>query len=156
MAMRKRLLSSEELSIGEQWLDVGHVASVEVTSEDPEHTIESALLPSIGSGWQADRPGQQTIRVVFDTPQRVRRIRLRFVEPAVERTQQFTLRWAGRRDEPPREIVRQQWNFSPGGSTTEAEDYRIDLHGVSVLELTINPDVRSPDALASLAEWRIG
>jgi hypothetical protein len=54
------------------------------------------------------------------------------------------------------EIVRQQWNFSPDGSTSETEDYRVDLHGVSVMELNINPDVRSPYAIASLSEWRVG
>jgi outer membrane receptor protein involved in Fe transport len=40
---------------------------------------------------------------------------------------------------PEKEIVRQQWNFSPAGSTTEIEDYAVDLDGVSVLELAIQP-----------------
>jgi hypothetical protein len=154
--MRKRVLGSSDQATGEQWLDLRSLASVEVSSEDPEHPIESALLPNKGSGWRAERPGNQTIRVVFDNPQRVRRIRLHFVEPAAERTQEYTLRWAGRAGEPLREIVRQQWNFSPGGSTTQTEDYRVELPGVSVLELNINPDVRSSGAVASLSEWRLG
>jgi outer membrane receptor protein involved in Fe transport len=40
---------------------------------------------------------------------------------------------------PEKKIVRQQWNFSPAGSTTEIEDYAVDLDGVSVLELAIQP-----------------
>ena len=40
------------------------------------------------------------------------------------------------------EVVRQQWNFSPAGSTTEAEHYFIDLDSVSVLELALRPGPR--------------
>jgi hypothetical protein len=53
---------------------------VEVTSEDAAHPIESALIPSAGSGWRAGRPGQQTVRLLFDEPQKVARIRLLFQE----------------------------------------------------------------------------
>jgi hypothetical protein len=49
-----------------------------------------------------------------------------------------------------------QWNFSPSGSTRELEDYRVDLSGVTVLELHIVPDQRGGDARASLAELRLG
>ena len=38
------------------------------------------------------------------------------------------------------EVVRQQWNFSPHGTTEEIEDYTVDLSGVTVLELRIDPD----------------
>jgi hypothetical protein len=73
-----------------------------------------------------------------------------------ERTQEFTLRWAPAADGSTREIVRQQWNFSPTGSTTEIEDYVVDLDGVSVLELAIQPDVNRRDPVATLASWRLG
>lgn len=56
---------------------------------------------------------------------------------------------------PAREAVRQQWTFSPGGATEEVEDYRLDLWGVAVLELTVTPDVSGGDARASLAEMRV-
>jgi hypothetical protein len=51
--------------------------------------------------------------------------------------------------------VRQQWNFSPGGSTTEIEDYRVEVDRVAILELLINPDVSKGEAVATLTEWRI-
>jgi hypothetical protein len=54
------------------------------------------------------------------------------------------------------EIVRQQWNFSPAGSTTEMEDYVVDLEAVSVLELAIQPDLSRRQAVATLASWRLG
>jgi hypothetical protein len=52
-------------------------------------------------------------------------------------TQEFTLRWS-QAGGPFREIVRQQWHFSPHGSTIEVEDYQIDLERASVLELTLS------------------
>ena len=58
--------------------------------------------------------------------------------------------------EPLKEIVRQQWNFSPDGSTIELEDYVVDLKAVSILELTMDPDRGAGEALATLADWRLG
>jgi len=93
--------------------------------------------------------------LVFDQPQSIRHMRLQFNESDVARTQEFTVRWSRRPDEPLKEVVRQQWNFSPDGSTAESEDYAIDLKGASVLELTIDPDRGAGEALANLADWRL-
>jgi hypothetical protein len=68
------------------WLDLERVAQVEVTSENSDYPIESALIPGTGAGWQAIQPGEQTIRLLFDEPQRVRRIHLEFQEDERERT----------------------------------------------------------------------
>jgi len=84
------------------------------------------------------------------------RIQLRFYEPETERTQEFILRWSPGTSGPATEIVRQQWNFSPAGSTTEIENYVVDLDAVSVLELAIQPDVSRRQAIATLASWRLG
>jgi hypothetical protein len=83
------------------------------------------------------------------------RIQLRFHEAESERRQEFTVRWSSAAGGPAKEIVRQQWNFSPAGSTTEIEDYAVDLDGVSALELAIQPDVGRRDAVASLAVCRL-
>jgi hypothetical protein len=45
-------------------------------------------------------------------------------------------------------VMRQQWTFSPQGTVEELEDYAVDLHGVTVVELRIDPD-RSHDPAAS-------
>jgi hypothetical protein len=83
-------------------------------------------------------------------------MRLQFHEPEVVRTQEFTVRWSSGRNEHLKEIVRQQWNFSPDGSTRESEDYVVELNAVSILELTIDPDQGAGKAFATLAEWRVG
>ena len=54
-----------------------------------------------------------------------------------------------------REIVRQQWNFSPKGSTSETEDYHVHLGGASILELTIRPDINRRDQVAGLTGLRL-
>lgn len=156
--MRKRIIPSlrkETPPPGGDWLDLEPLAEVEVTSEDAAHPIESALLPGRSSGWRAAGPGEQTIRLLFAHPQRLRRIWLEFVEPATERTQEFVLRWSQGVGQSFREIVRQQWNFSPQGATRETEDHRVDLPGVAVLELTIIPNISGGNARASLAQLRL-
>ncbi len=153
--MRKRVIkptAHEVTAADQQWLDVEQFAQVEVTSEDADHPIESALLPGEDAGWRAAQPGEQTVRLVFDRPQRVTRLWLRFVEVDAARTQEFALRWSPDGGRTFREILRQQWNFAPPETIRETEDYRVDLPGVTVLELTIRP---GGDARASLAEWRL-
>jgi hypothetical protein len=136
-------------------MDLGQIATVEVTSEDPEFVIESVFTDYGGPGWRAAQKGEQQIRLIFDQPLAVRRIQLHFMEPTHDRQQEFTLRWSAANGGPPREIVRQQWNFNPAGSTSEFEDYEVNLDGVSALELTIRPDLRHDEAFATLAGWRV-
>jgi len=119
-------------------------------------SVESALLPGGSSGWRAAAPGKQTLRLLFAHPQQIRQIRLNFVESAVERTQEYVLRWSPDGGQSFREIVRQQWNFSPSGTTSETEDYKVELSAATVLELVITPDISGGNALASLAQLRIG
>jgi hypothetical protein len=138
----------------QKWLDLEEIAAVEVTSEDPNFPIESALALGREPGWRAAESGEQVIRIILDAPIPVRRIRLDFSETDIVRTQQFTLRWS-QVGGPLQEIVRQQWNFSPQGSTSEVEDYQVDLDNVSILELILMPDLSSTSAIATLAAWRV-
>ncbi|WP_177421065.1 carbohydrate-binding protein [endosymbiont of Lamellibrachia barhami] len=156
--MRKRIITSvqqETLSPDQNWLNLEGLAEVEITSEDASHPIESALLPGRDSGWRAAGPGKQTIRLLFANPQRLRQIWLSFVETRIERTQEYVLRWSPDGGQSFQEIVRQQWNFSPQAATGETEDHRVELPAVTVLELTIIPDISGGDAVASLAQLRL-
>jgi hypothetical protein len=139
----------------QEWLDLEEVATVEVTSEDPSFPLESALVSGKGPGWRAAERGKQIIRIIFDKPTRLRRIRLEFSETEIARTQEFTLQWSAKPDGPFREIVRQQWSFSPQGSTSEIEDYQVKLDSVAVLELALKPDLTPTNACATLAGWRM-
>jgi len=156
--MRKRIINqrSKELSPADQgWLDLERLAQVEITSEDAGHRINSALLIDAGSGWRASQPGEQTIRLLFDEPQQLRRIRLVFEEDTQERTHEFVLRCSADGGQSYREILRQQYTFSPQGMTHEVEECVVNLDGVSVLELKIVPDISGSDAHASLTQMRL-
>jgi F5/8 type C domain-containing protein len=156
--MIKRIIGQDIQPVpagNQDWLNLDVLAQVEVTSEDAAHPIESALLPGTKSGWRAAESGPQTVRLRFEKPQRVRRIQLQFAEDEFERTQQFVLRWSSNGGESYREIVRQQYNFSPPNSTNECEDYRADLDGVTELELNIVPDISGGAARASLAQLNL-
>jgi len=156
--MRKRLIGHgpREVAAAEPgWLDLEPLAEVEITSEDVDHPIESALIPGTGLGWRAAQPGEQTIRLLFDAPLRLRRIHLVFHEDQQERTQEFVLRWSPDGGQSYREIVRQQYNFSPPEAPREVEDYDLDLNGVTALELKIVPEISGGRAHASLAQLRL-
>src|SRR5438876_5956909 len=93
--MRKRLIARTSATVqarAEGWLDLEHAATVEVVSEDKDFPIESALSIEPRQGWRAAEPGVQTIRLVFDEPQELKRISLVFEEDEVMRTQEFVLR----------------------------------------------------------------
>ncbi|MEJ2070295.1 MAG: hypothetical protein P8X65_09520 [Syntrophobacterales bacterium] len=156
--MRKRIIGQgpPEVSAAEpDWLDLEPLAQVEITSEEVGYSIESALIPGTGPGWRAAQPGEQTIRLVFDEPLQLRRVHVVFQEDERERTQEFVLRWSPDGGQTYREIVRQQYNFSPPGSTREIEDYAVHLEGVTALELKIVPDISGGSARASLAQLRL-
>jgi hypothetical protein len=155
--MQKRLVAAPgQRSVAEEsWLDLEAMAQVELTSEDPGCPIEGALLPNDLPGWRAAEPGTQSIRLLFHQPQQLRRILLRFEEPSDRRTQEFVLRWSPDGGRSSQDLVRQQYTFSPDGSTTEVEDLNVDLRSVTALELTIIPDQGREQAHACLAEWRL-
>ena len=157
--MRKRIISpvqQESTSpVQDDWLDLEKLTEVEISSEETAYPVEFALLPGQASGWRAAEPGKQTIRLLFTHPQQLRRIRLEFVESHTERTQEFVLNWSADGGQSFREIVRQQWNFSQQDASCELEDYRVDLPAVTVLELTIIPEISGKNAFASLAQLQL-
>ena len=156
--MRKRQISPTPPSVppsGQTWLDVDSAALVEVTSEENGYPIESALQGGETQGWRAAHSGTQTIRLIFDKPQYLRRIWLDFKDSENARTQEFVLRWSSDNGNSFREIVRQQWNFSPPESVREVEDYAVELSAVTALELIIVPDKNGGATRASLASLRL-
>jgi len=156
--MRKRLITPIPQTArphDEGWLDLNTAAVVEVTSEDKDYPVESALLSGETQGWRAASPGTQTIRLLFDQPQRLRRISLAFEENEIKRTQEFVLRWSPDGGRSFREIVRQQWNFSPPDTIREVEEYHVELSDVTVLELIIVPNNSGGAARASRKSLRL-
>jgi hypothetical protein len=154
--MRKRQIGPVSVAystVKSRWIDIEKDATVEVSSEDAAYPIESPLRGEGGPGWRAGEPGAQTIRLLFDAPRRIERIWLLFEEREVARTQEFVLRWSGDGGQTYHDIVRQQYTFSPPGTTREVEDYNVQLAGVTAVELHIVPEIGGGSARASLSEW---
>src|ERR1700719_1301005 len=156
--MRKRLITpipQDAPPLDEGWLDLDDAAVVEGTSEEKEDPVESALVSGEMRGGRAAHSATQTIRLIFDKPQRLTRISLVFEETETERTQEFVLRWSGDGGRSFREIERQQWNLSPPQTILEVEEYHVELADVAVLELVIVPDISRGSARASLKSLRL-
>jgi hypothetical protein len=156
--MRKRLISpipGDRTPLDRDGLDLANLGRVEITSEDEAYPIEGALQLGERRGWRAADAGPQIIRLLFDQPQHLKRIWLVFEETETQRTQEFVLRWSPDHGRSFREIVRQQWNFSPPATIRETEDYAVDLADVTVVELKILPDQSGGTARASLATLRL-
>ena len=156
--MRKRFITPTAESIrtrGQGWLDVEGAAVVEVTSEDKDFPVESVFVSGDERGWRAAAPGAQTIRLILDQTKTLRCISLVFEENETGRMQEFVLRWSPDRESSFKEIVRQQWTFSPPESIREVEIYQVDLSNVAVLELVIKPSIGGGLARASLKNLRL-
>jgi len=159
--MRKTLINSvpeNSPSSNLDFLDLEQLAQVEISSECPEHPVESALLlnEDSGAGWRAANSGEQTIRVVFDQPCAIERIFLEFEERQQARTQEFVLLGLIDNESAYREILRQQYHFSPPNTTQEIEHYEVKLNRLKALELRIIPDISGGDACATLKKLRLG
>lgn len=137
------------------YLDLEHLAQVEISSECPEHPIETVLVEGSGSGWQAACPGEQTIRFIFDQPQTIKHISLLFDEQEQSRTQEFVLLWRMDNEDYFREILRQQYHFSPPLTAREIENFSVDLKQLKALELRIIPDISGGEACAKLTRLRL-
>ena len=124
-------------------IDIAAVATVLVTSEDPGHPIDHAFDDSRGPGgsrWIAGEPGEQTVILAFDAPQSIRRVALEVEEPEVARTQELQLAVSTDGGRTYRELLRQEYNFSPPGTMYEREDWAVESDAVTHLRLVIKPD----------------
>jgi hypothetical protein len=137
------------------WLELERVARVEVSSEAEGYPVEGALLNDERRGWRANEAGAQTIRLLFDHPQTIRLVRVVLKEEEPARTQEFVLRWLPEGTSDWKDVVRQQWNFSPPQTAIECEEYKVELPSASGLEITICPDISGGDTPASLESLQL-
>lgn len=155
--MRKKVIGAAAEAGSTQegnWLDLETIAEVEVSSEASGFPVEAALVSGSEKGWQAAALGEARIQLRFDTPIHIAQVLLHCTDSEHERSQEWSLR-AQLADGTERELLRQGWNFSPGGSTEQREVYTVNLNGVRTLTLTIDPDRGRNRYPATLAAWRV-
>ena len=101
--LRKQLISKrsgQSASLHGE-IPIADVATVQVTSEQADHPIDNIFDHSRGPGgsrWVADGPGEQTVILLFDTLQTIRKIGVEVEELAVSRTQELSVSVGWRAD----------------------------------------------------------
>ena len=153
--MRKQILKSDPAPSaplpGE--LNVADLATVAVTSEATDHPVEHAFDFRRGPGgsrWVAETPGEQTLLLAFDAPQNIQQVSLEVEETQDSRTQELQLAVSHDGGKTYREVLRQEFNFSPSGTTFEREEWAVAAKEVTHLRLHIKPDKGGRPCRASL------
>jgi hypothetical protein len=77
--------------------------------------------------------------LAFDSPQVIRRVVLEVEEPEIARTQELQLAVSTDGGWTNRELLRQEYNFSPPGMTFQREDWAVNLDAVTHLRVVIKP-----------------
>ena len=157
--VRKYILDTAETcrapATGE--IDLRAKATFGYSSEDPDHPIQNLVdgSPAVtGTRWASARPDTtERILIEFDTPQSISRIIYEVLETECSRTQEVRME-ASEDGETYRQILVQEYSFSPAGSTFEREDLRFNLKQVTHLRLTIVPK-KSGSGIATLSTLRL-
>ena len=124
-------------------LDLLNNAEVIITSEAESHPVDNLVDGSRGRGssqWIAGISGPQVLIFNFDTPQHITEIVYEIEETKDTRTQEILLEASSDAGEKYRELVRQEYNFSPSGSTFQKEIVTVNIPGITNIKMTIKPD----------------
>lgn len=136
-----------------QKLPLLSLAEVQASSEAKGQPILLAFDEGHGPGatyWKAGDPGEQTITVVFREPCSLEQVTIEVEEREITRTQEVQLALSTDGGLTYRELVRQEFNFSPNGATWEKEAWKVLQNHVTHVRLVIKPDKGRSDCYASL------
>jgi F5/8 type C domain len=143
--LRKQVLTTQTIAPAPRATDrdIAAIATVLVTSEDPDHPIDYAFDGQRGPGasrWIAGESGEQKLILAFDAPQTIQKMLVDIDEPDISRTQEMQVSISTDGGRTYRELLRQEYTFSPPGTSHEHEEWTVNATGVSHLQVTIKPD----------------
>src|SRR2546421_6601819 len=144
--LRKRPLETDATTNAraDDEIDIAGCATIAYSSEDPAHPVEHLLDGRSGPGagrWMSARPDTtEHIVVEFDRPQAISRLVYEVEESMRERTQEVRVEVSEDGGRTYRQILVQEYTFSPGGATYQREEQRFNLRQVTHLRLTIVPN----------------
>jgi hypothetical protein len=125
-------------------IDIAGGATIAYSSEDPAHPVEDLFDGRSGPGatrWMSARPDTlEQIVVEFDHPQTISRLVYEVEEAIRERTQEIRVEVSEDGGRTYRQILVQEYTFSPRGATYQREEQRFNLRQVTHLRLTIVPN----------------
>src|SRR5947209_8842319 len=113
--LRKHILKDSPDQVRGE-INVAATATVGVTSESPDHPVDHAFDGRRGPGasrWIAGETGEQELILAFDAPQTIRQVGLDVEELEIARTQELHLSTSSDGGQSYRELLRQEYNFSP-------------------------------------------
>ena len=131
-----------------RWLDLDVLADVTIL-------VGGQRVARSLRAWCADCPGEQMIEIRFRHPTTVSRLRVVSWAPEQSRTQEMAVWASSHRGERHREVLRQQFTFSPAGATQNVEEYALQLEDVSALQVRIVPSVDGQRAVARVTELHV-
>ena len=158
--LRKRPLEAEAAASGRaaNEIDIVGRATISYSSEDPAHPVEHLLDGQSGPGatrWMSARADTiEHIVLEFDRPQTISRLVYEVEEATRERTQEVRVEVSEDGARTYRQILVQEYNFSPRGATYQREEQRLDLDRVTHLRLTIVPN-KNGSGTATLTALRL-
>jgi hypothetical protein len=139
-------------------VDIASCATIAYSSEDPAHPVEHLVDGRAGPGatrWISARPDMiEQIVVEFDRPQTISGLVYEVEEAMRERTQEVRVEVSEDGGRTYRQILVQEYTFSPGGATYQREEQRLNLHQASHLRLTIVPN-KNGSGTATLTSLRL-
>jgi len=138
--------------------DIASIATVLVTSESPEHPVDNLFDARTGRGgsrWVAGTDGEQSVILAFDTPQTIREVGLETEELEASRTQALVLSLSRDGGRTYREVLRQEFTFSPPATTYERERWAVPAEGVTHLRVVVQPDKGNAPSRATLTSLSV-
>jgi F5/8 type C domain len=158
--LRKRPLEADAAASGcaANEIDIVSRATISYSSEDPAHPVEHLLDGQSGPGatrWMSAHADTiEHIVLQFDRPQTISRLVYEVEEATRERTQEVRVEVSEDGARTYRQILVQEYNFSPRGATCQREEQRLDLDRVTHLRLTIVPN-KNGSGTATLTALRL-
>ena len=151
--LRKQLIQPIDTRVLQGEISIPDTATVLVTSERLDHPIDYICDGKRGPGgtrWIAEQPGDQTVVLVFDAARDIHVVSLEIEEDEVGRTQELTLSTSSDGGQTYREMLRQEFNFSPPGTTFEHEEWRLAAKDITHVRIWIRPDKSGRPCYASM------
>ena len=158
--LRKRPLEADAATSARaaDEIDIASSATIAYSSENPAHPVEHLLDGRSGHGatrWMSARSDFiEHIIVEFDKPQPISRLVYEVEEARRERTQEVRVEVSEDGGKSYRQILVQEYTFSPRGATYQREEQHFNLIRASHLRLTIVPN-KNGSGTATLTTLRL-
>src|SRR5438876_10901682 len=144
--LRKRPLETDTATAAraDDEIDIAACATVAYSSENRAHPVENLFDEYSGPGgtrWTSARLDTiERILVEFDRPQTISRFVCEVEETMRDRTQEVRMEVSDDGGRVHRQILVQEYNFSPRGANLQREEQRFNLHRSTQLRVTIAPN----------------